>query len=147
MLMLSDLLPVNKIIFVAATGAFVREVVGTFDNHIGGAALATRGDMIVDLFVFAAPKDVPIASKRKLHGGRLRGTTVESDAGPDPDGVTVRPEILSDASSVILKSQAPRSAVTRTMAVGPVTCGARASFNLPLAVTIPRKKGVALSGG
>ena len=35
-----DLLPVNKIIFVAATGTFVREIAGTFDNDIGGAALA-----------------------------------------------------------------------------------------------------------
>ena len=30
-----DLLPVNKIIFVAVTGIFVREVVGTFDNYSG----------------------------------------------------------------------------------------------------------------
>ena len=64
-----DLLPVNKVIFVAATGIFVREVVGTFDNYIGGAALAMHGDVAVDLFVVAAPKDVPLAAKRKLHGG------------------------------------------------------------------------------
>ncbi len=80
-------------------------------------------------------------------GVRLRGTAVESPAGSGPGGVTARPEILSDASRVISKSQAPRSAVTRTMAVGPVTCGAPAFFNLPLAVTSPRKKRVALSGG
>ena len=54
-------------------------------------------------------------------GVRLRGTAVESAAGPEPGGVTDRPEILSDASRVILKSNAPRSADTRTMAVGPVT--------------------------
>ena len=71
----------------------------------------------------------------------------ESAAGPEAGGVTERPEILSDASRVILKSHAPRSAVTRTMAVGPVTCGAPAFFNLPLADTSPRKKGVAFSGG
>jgi len=51
-----DFLPVNKVIFVAATGTFVREVAGTFDNDIGGAALATRGDVVVDLFVVAAPR-------------------------------------------------------------------------------------------
>ena len=39
---------------------------------------------------------------------RLRGTAVESAAEPEPGGVTDRPEILSDASRVILKSQAPR---------------------------------------
>src|SRR5437762_2689443 len=64
-----DFLPVNKVIFVAATGTSVREVAGTFDNDIGGAALARHGDVVVDLFVVAAPKDVPFASKRKLHGG------------------------------------------------------------------------------
>ena len=64
-------------------------------------------------------------------GVRLRGTAVESAAGSAAAGVTYSPEILSDASSVILKSKAPRSAVTRTMAVGPVTCGAPAFFNLP----------------
>src|SRR5205823_11903954 len=64
-----DFLPVNKVIFVAATGPFVREAAGTFDNDIGGAALARRGDVVVDLFVVAAPKDVPFASKRKLHAG------------------------------------------------------------------------------
>src|SRR4051812_12253735 len=64
-----DLLPVNKVIFVAATGVFVREVAGTFANDIGGTALARRGDVVVDLFVVAAPNDIPLASKRKLHGG------------------------------------------------------------------------------
>src|SRR3954464_9217883 len=80
-------------------------------------------------------------------GVRLRGTAVEPAAEAESVGVTDRPEILSDASRVILKSQAPRSAVTRTMAVGPVTWGAPAFFNLPAVVTSPRKKGVALSGG
>src|SRR5262249_21751559 len=64
-----DWLPVNKVIFVAATGIFVREVIGTFDNEIGGAALATHGDVGVDVFVADASKYVPLASKRKLHGG------------------------------------------------------------------------------
>src|SRR5712671_2624685 len=47
-------------------------------------------------------------------GVRLRGTAVESAAGSEAAGVTDSSEILSDASSVILKSNAPRSAVTRT---------------------------------
>src|SRR4051812_47931323 len=64
-----DFIPVSKVIFIAATGTLVREVAGTFDNEIGGAALATRGEVMVDLFVVAAPKDVPFASKRKPHGG------------------------------------------------------------------------------
>ena len=33
-----DFLPVNKVMFVAATGIFVRAVAGTFDNDIGGEA-------------------------------------------------------------------------------------------------------------
>ena len=45
-------------------------------NYIGGVVLAMRGDMVVDLFDVAASKDVPLGSKRKLHGLRLRGTTV-----------------------------------------------------------------------
>ena len=73
-----------------------------------------------------------------------------AEAGADASAaasVMSSPAILPEGFRLILKSQAPRSAVTRTMAVGPVTCGAPASFNLPLAVTSPRKKGVAFSGG
>ena len=36
-----DFLSVNKVIFVSAADTLVREVVGTFDNQIGGAALAS----------------------------------------------------------------------------------------------------------
>ena len=73
-----------------------------------------------------------------------------AEAGADAlaaASVMYSPAIWPAGFRLILKSQAPRSAVTRTMAVGPVTCGAPASFNLPLADTSPRKKGVALSGG
>src|SRR3954470_1358496 len=68
-----DFLSVNKIIFVAATRFFVGEVVGALDCEIGCAALAARGDVLVDLFVVASPNDVPLASKRKLHRGPAAG--------------------------------------------------------------------------
>src|SRR5215216_5999100 len=62
-------------------------------------------------------------------------------------GVTNSPAIFPAGSNVSLKSQAPRSAETRMMAVGPVTRGAPASLSLPLAAMSLRKNGVALSGG
>src|SRR5262245_7623760 len=64
-----DFFPVNIVMFVAAASILVREIVGTFDNEIGGAALAAHGGVVVDLFIVTAPKDVPLASKRKLHRG------------------------------------------------------------------------------